>query len=211
MSPLYFVRQILRAMSTAMTKNAHGMQKRKVTSALVMGLLVLGGRAVCCAETVECNGKTLNPYGDLTNNYMTDLKVTGLCDVNAPLDSKNRLLYVFQNVNIVGGGELKFHDDHDIDFYAESIVIEGTYIKGPPPTLNSGKLVAVSTQKGFVPEGSLASDVLPFQKRLDLPSLGSGRGCRHIRAPARKGRKARPAAFPTRSCGTANPIMADQT
>ncbi len=172
MSPLYCVRQIVRAMSTVMTKNAYGMLKDKVVSALVLGLLVLGVSAVSWAETKVCGNETLNPYGDLTNNYKTDLKVTGLCDVNGTPDSKNRLLYVFQNVNIVGGGVLKFHDDHDVDFYAESIVIEGTYIN-TPPTLNSGKLVAVSTQKGFVPEGSLASDVLPFQTRLTFHLWGA--------------------------------------
>ena len=95
---------------------------------------------------------------------------------------------------------LKFHDDYDIDFYAESIVIEGTYA-GTPPTLLGGKLVAVSTQKGFVPQTSLASDVLPFQKRLTFHLWGAQKD------PGVRVRQQRPLRR-SQHLWTANPIVA---
>ena len=176
MYSFYRVRPIVRAMSTVMTKNPYRKLKGKIVSALILGLLVLGVGALSWAVAPKLCGangpETLKPFGDIKNNYMTDLMVVGECDVTDAPGQMGPLVYAFRNVNIVGGGVLKFHDDYDIDFYAESIVIEGTYA-GTPPTLLGGKLVAVSTQTGFVPESSLASDVLPFQKRLTIHLWGA--------------------------------------
>ena len=126
--------------------------------------VLLGCNAVSWAVPKPCGAQgpeTLNPYGNLTTNYQTDLKVVGTCDITGNVDALGRLLYVFHNVNIVAGGKLVFHDDHDIDFYAESILIE-----------NGGELVAVSTQKGFLPQAQVSLNVLPFQKRLTFHLWG---------------------------------------
>ena len=103
-----------------------------------MGLLILAVNAVSWADTTKfcgANGpETLNPYGDLKTNYKTNLIVKGQCDVNGTPATGDTLLYVFQNVNIIGGGSLIFHDDHNIDFYAESILVQGTFEGTPPRT-----------------------------------------------------------------------------
>jgi hypothetical protein len=110
------------------------------------------------AKTCGENGpEILKPFGD-QDHYMTDLKVMGLCNVVPDSDNGN---YYFHDVNIVNGGELKFHDDFDIDFYAESIVVE-----------DQGKLTAVSTQKGFLPQRRRLDDVLPYQKKLTIHLWG---------------------------------------
>ncbi|HZD32082.1 MAG TPA: hypothetical protein VE779_10530 [Candidatus Angelobacter sp.] len=106
--------------------------------------------------------QTLNPYGDVNTNYMTDLLVEGVCNLNGTPDANNRLLYVFHNVNVVNGGKLVFHDGYDTDFYAESILIE-----------NGGKLVAVSTQLGFLPQVRQGVAALPYQKRLTFHLWGA--------------------------------------
>ena len=125
--------------------------------AVVMLVVYLALAASAGALTCGAGGstQTLNPYGDRKTNYMTDLRVEGTCDINGTPNGDGRLVYVFQNVNVVAGGKLVFHDDHDIDFYAESILIE-----------NGGKLVAVSTQPGFLPRARQAITALPFQKQL---------------------------------------------
>jgi hypothetical protein len=141
-------------------KNAFWLLKNWAISALVPGLLVLAVSAVGWA--MDCGNETLKPYGDLKTNYMTDLKVVGTCNVNGTPKVPNQpLLYVFHNVNIVAGGALIFNDKYDIDFYAENIVIE-----------NQGKLIAVSTQQGYLPQVSLAGSVLPYQKRLTFHLWG---------------------------------------
>lgn len=121
-------------------------------------LLCFGMGTSRAADTCGENGpQTLKPFGD-PDHYMTDLKVMGLCNVVPDQGNGN---YYFHNVNIVRGGELKFHDDFDIDFYAESIVIE-----------NQGKLTAVSTQKGFLPQRRRLDDVLPYQRKLTVHLWG---------------------------------------
>src|SRR5215471_4486961 len=72
----------------------------------------------------EHGPETLPPFGDIRTNYMTDLKVMGQCDVTAPVGQQGPLVYAFHNVNIINGGKLIFHDDYDIDFYAENILVE---------------------------------------------------------------------------------------
>jgi len=55
----------------------------------------------------------------------TDLKVVGICYVNATIDTgRTSLLWVFHNVSIVSGGSLIFQEREPIDFYAESILVE---------------------------------------------------------------------------------------
>ncbi len=121
-------------------------------------------------KTCGANGpETLQPYGDIKSNYMTDLVVVGECDVNAPAGQTGPLVYAFHNVNIITKngtqGKLIFHDDYDIDFYAESILIE-----------NGGSLIAVSTQAGYLPQVSQQSGVLPYQKRLTIHLWGAASG-----------------------------------
>ena len=128
----------------------------------MLGLLFLLSCAVSWAAPKECGNETLNPFGDLKDNYKTDLKVTGTCEINGTPAQGKALLYVFHNVNIVNGGKLIFHDDFDIDFYAESILVE-----------NGGSLIAVSTNIGFLPRASQAGSVLPFQKRLTFHLWGA--------------------------------------
>jgi len=135
---------------------------RMAVSALVISLLLLAANTVSCALECGANGpETLKPYGDINNNYMTDLKVVGECDVTTGSGQQGPLVYAFHNVNIVANGQLIFHDDYDIDFYAESILVE-----------YKGALIAVSTQKGFLPQVSQASGVLPYQKRLTFHLWG---------------------------------------
>ena len=145
-------------------KNAVWMRKGAAFGAVVLYVL-LGCSAASGASPKPCGvgsvAETLNPYGDLTANYLTDLKVVGTCKINGSPDSLNRLLYVFHNVNIVAGGKLIFEDDHDIDFYAESILIE-----------NGAELIAVSTQKGLLPQAQVSLNVLPFEKRLTFHLWG---------------------------------------
>src|SRR5271166_2414148 len=140
------------------------MRKGAAFGAVVLYVL-LGCSAASGASPKPCGvgsvAETLNPYGDLTANYLTDLKVVGTCKINGSPDSLNRLLYVFHNVNIVAGGKLIFEDDHDIDFYAESILIE-----------NGAELIAVSTQKGLLPQAQVSLNVLPFEKRLTFHLWG---------------------------------------
>ena len=158
-------------------KSAARMLRNAAVRASMLGLLILAAAAVGRADEPKVCGangpETLNPYGDIKTNYKTDLVVKGQCDVNGtPAEGQTSLVYVFQNVNIVGGGSLIFHDDYDIDFYAESILVQGTFA-GAPPKLRPGKLIAVSTNKGFMPQGSQAANVLPFQKRLTFHLWGA--------------------------------------
>ena len=123
--------------------------------------LCLGIGTSWADETKTCgeNGpETLKPFGD-PEHYMTNLEVVGECNVVPDSGNGN---YYFHNVNIYKGGELKFHDDYDIDFYAESILVE-----------NNSKLTAVSTQKGFLPQRRKLDDVLPYQKKLTIHLWGS--------------------------------------
>ena len=134
-------------------------------SAVALALLLLFSCAVSWADPKVCGQsgqETLNPYGDVKNNFMTDLKVVGICDINGTPTQGNSLLYVFHNVNVVNGGKLIFHDDFDVDFYAESILVE-----------NGGTLTAVSTNIGFLPQASKAASALPFQKRLTFHLWGA--------------------------------------
>jgi len=164
--------------------------------ALICGLLVCN--AVSWAKDCGANNvaETLNPFGDLTSNYKTDLKVVGTCHINGNVDSLGRLLYVFRNVNIVAGGTLIFHDDHDIDFYAESILIE-----------NKGTLVAVSTAKGFLTLVNPALNALPFQKRLTFHLWGAP-GDPGIECASSLGAQGAPCGIPD-ALWKANPTMAD--
>jgi len=171
------------------------MLQRSVVSALLLSLLLLAMNAVVWAAAPKlCGDETLNPFGNLTNNYLTDLQVTGKCMVNGTPKQGSSLLYVFHNVNIVSGGQLIFQDNYDIDFYAENIVVE-----------NNGKLIAVSTQ-GFLPQVSLASGVLPYQKRLTFhlwgPSTDPGVEC-----ASTQGNGVGPCGIPN-TLWTANPVMA---
>ncbi len=138
-------------------------QKIGLVSA-ILAIFLLGCNASGWAKTCGANNvaETLNPYGDLTSNYMTDLVVEGPCNINGTPDSLNRLLYVFRNVNIVGNGALIFHDDYDIDFYAESVLIE-----------NNGKLIAVSTQDRLLTQVTPGTNSVPFQKRLTFHLWGA--------------------------------------
>lgn len=140
------------------------MLKETTFGLAVLSVVLLGCNAMSWAKTCGANGvaETLNPYGDVKTNYMTDLRVEGPCDLNGTAAAQRRLLYVFHNVNVVAGGKLIFHDDYDTDFYAESILIE-----------YAGELVAVSTQPGLVPEARQELTALPFQKRLTFHLWGA--------------------------------------
>jgi hypothetical protein len=136
-------------------------------SVVILGFVLLFSCAVSWAADPKVCGQngqeTLNPFGNVKNNFMTDLKVVGICDINGkPTQDDTSLLYVFHNVNIVNGGKLIFHDDFDVDFYAESILVE-----------NGGTLTAVSTNVGFLPRARKAASALPFQKRLTFHLWGA--------------------------------------
>ncbi len=139
--------------------------KNAAVGALLLVLPLLALSAVSCADgPMLCpmgDNHTLKPFGD-DMHFMTDLKVAGVCDVTTDPGQMGPLKYYLHNINIVDGGELKFHDDYDIDFYVENIVVE----KG-------GKLTAVSTQPGFLPKVSKLAGVLPYQKRLTIHLWGA--------------------------------------
>lgn len=141
--------------------------KNAAVSALVVTFCFLSFSVAGWTQTgpmlCGANGpETLKPYGDINNNFMTDLKVVGECDVTTDPGKMGPLVYAFHNVNIVNNGQLIFHDDYDIDFYAESILVE-----------NGGKLTAVSTQAGYLPHVSQQAGVLPFTKRLTIHLWGA--------------------------------------
>ncbi len=165
---------------------------------LIAFLLVLN--VVCHAaepKTCGANGpEILKPFGDIKDNYMTDLLVVGQCDVTTDPNQQGPLVYAFHNVNIVNNGQLTFHDDYDIDFYAESVLVE-----------NGGKLIAISTQSGLLPNVSRLAGALPFQKRLTFHLWGkegdAGIECKSDPNPANG-----PCGIPE-TVWTANPTMAD--
>jgi len=108
----------------------HIVEFLSAAGALAVGVLLL-------ATVLPANAAKLGPAcmngvctcttGALPAGNGEDLEIyTGTCTAHAGL-------YKFHNVNIYGGGELKFADDGDTDFWAESIVIE-----------NKGSLVAGS-------------------------------------------------------------------
>ena len=189
-------------------KSFFRMLKDSTLAASVLILLLLVVSAPSWADPLKCgeNGpETLQPYGDLLTNYKTDLLVVGQCDINST-SGPGPLLYVFHNVNIIGGGSLVFHDDYDIDFYAESILIEGTF-NPTSGVLVPGKLIAVSTQPGLLPQASQAANVLPFQKRLTFHLWGAPDDA-GIPCASPKGPQGAPCGIPDK-LWTANPIMAE--
>jgi hypothetical protein len=100
-------------------------------SGVVMGALLLGTALSTVAAgqgPSSCmNGVCTCTTGALPPSNGEDLEIyTGTCTAHAGL-------YKFHNVNIYGGGQLKFADDGDTDFWAESILVE-----------NNGSLVAGS-------------------------------------------------------------------
>ena len=146
--------------------------RRTIYGALLVSLSLL----ICTAawakplEPLRCGAggvETLTPTGDRTNSPKQDLLVLGICYVDGTTGNASPLLYVFHNVNMVRSGQLIFCDRFDIDFWAESILVE-----------NLGELRAVSTQCGAV--ATPGSDtkvkdlltVMPFQKRLTFHSWG---------------------------------------
>ena len=140
--------------------------KAAVRCAALVAIFMVSGVAASWADApILCpaNGSsTLKPYGDPVNNFKMDLRVVGVCDVTTDPGQMGPLKYYFHNVNIVNGGVLKFHDDYDIDFFAESIVVE-----------NGGTLTATSTQMGLLPRTSRLADALPYQKRLTIHLWGA--------------------------------------
>ena len=130
---------------------------------LVLLFLAIATASWAAPKTCGANGpETLTPFGNIHDDYMTDLKVVGQCDVNAPSGQQGPLVYAFRSVNITNGGKLIFHDEYDIDFYAENILVEF-----------GGTLTAVTTQPGFLPEVTQASGVLPFSKKLTFHLWGA--------------------------------------
>ncbi len=73
-------------------------------------------------SAIECNSSHHLLQSEGGQNV--DLKVNGPCFVTDTIQHGNSLVYIFHNVNIVSGGMLMFVDGTDIDFYAESILIE---------------------------------------------------------------------------------------
>ncbi len=141
-----------------------------IAAVLAFAFLALGSLSWADTKMCGANGpETLQPYGDINNNYMTDLLVVGECDVTAPPGQMGPLIYAFHNVNIItkgqSQGKLIFHDDYDIDFYAESILVE-----------YGGSLIAVSTQAGYLPQASQQTGALPYQKRLTIHLWGGTSG-----------------------------------
>lgn len=138
--------------------------RNAATAAILLGLMLAGSAVGWAQTTLKCpedTGNPLKPYGDPINNYQTNLVVDGQCDVDDPSES-GTLKYYFRNVNIIDNGKLKFHDHDDIDFFAESILVE-----------NGGSLIAVSTQMGYLPQVSQLAGVLPYTRRLTIHLWGS--------------------------------------
>jgi cell migration-inducing and hyaluronan-binding protein len=131
------------------------------TMALMFALLTMSTSALAEDKVCGMSGpETLKPFGD-EMHYKNSLLVVGVCNVTTDPDQMGPLKYYFQNVNILKGGVLKFNDAYDIDFYAESILVE-----------SGGTLTAVSTQMGYEGNTSRLAGVLPFQKRLTIHLWG---------------------------------------
>lgn len=73
-------------------------------------------------SAIECNSSHRLMQSEGGPNV--DLLVDGPCFVTDTLKRGRSLRYVFHNVNVINGGMLMFVDGQDIDFYAESILIE---------------------------------------------------------------------------------------
>ncbi len=145
-------------------KHALGTSRNLVVIAIALMFFLLAMDVVSWAALKKCGvdgPETLKPFGDIKTNYMTDLQVVGVCNVTTDPGQMGPLVYAFHNVNILNGGVLKFHDDYDIDFYAESIVVE-----------NGGSLIAVSTQPGYLTQVSKLAGVLPYTKTLTIHLWG---------------------------------------
>jgi len=75
------------------------------------------------AHAIECNSN--HHLMQSEGGEKVDLKVDGTCYVTDTIKPGDQsLIYVFHNVNVVSGGMLIFVDGQNIDFYAESILIE---------------------------------------------------------------------------------------
>jgi hypothetical protein len=103
---------------------------------MAMGALLLTLALSAKTAAQSCtNGLCTCTTGALTPGNGEDLKIyTGTCTAHAGL-------YKFRNVNIYTGGRLVFADDGDVDFWAESIVIEnnGSLVAGSPSTAGAYK------------------------------------------------------------------------
>jgi hypothetical protein len=168
------------------------MLKRTAVCTTLITLLLLTFSAIAAAKDVACDNQTLQQNSP--TDYMDNLKVVGVCNVTGT--GPGPLKFYFHNVNIINGGELKFHDDNDIDFYAESILVEF-----------AGKLTAVTTQSGYLPQTSQLAGVLPYRKRLTIHLWGapSDPG---IECASPSGQMGAPCGIPDQ-LWSANPEMAD--
>ena len=175
--------------------------KRVTISHILAGFLLFLCATASWGEVkvVTCDGGDLKPQG----NDMTDLEVVGICNVK-PDPSNGK--YYFRNVNIFSNkkdndgkpipGKLIFHDDSDIDFYAQSILVE-----------NAGELTAVSTQAGFLPQRRKLDGALPYQKRLTFHLWGSATDA-GIECMTKEDAKTGPCGIP-KTVWDSNPTMAD--
>jgi hypothetical protein len=114
----------------------------------------------CTATKCTCNGGEL-----LSGSNGQDLEInTATCFAKAKDTPFN-----YHNVNIYGGGELHFMDDGDIDFWAESILVEykGSLTAGLPSASGAYKsrltihLWGKSSDPGIVCKSPLGSKQAP--------------------------------------------------
>ncbi len=99
---------------------------QSVLLALLTGVIFAG-----CAVTPATAATPTCSSGNLPNGDGGDIAiVTGTCYVTTGT-------YKYRNINIYGGGTLEFRDQPDIDFWAQSILIEkdGALIAGRPGAL----------------------------------------------------------------------------
>ena len=158
-------RHLRPSLSVVKTAKSFAIVRSAATAAILLCLLLASTAIGWAQQTLRCpedTGNPLKPYGDLLTNYQTNLVVDGQCDVTTSAGQMGPLLYVFENVNIINNGKLVFHDDYDIDFYAENILVE-----------YGGSLIATSTQAGYLPQVSQLAGVLPYTKRLTVHLWGA--------------------------------------
>jgi hypothetical protein len=126
----------------------------------VMAALLIAAALSTSTVAQSCtNGLCTCTTGALPAGNGENLEIyTGTCTAHAGT-------YKFHNVNIYGGGELKFADDGNVDFWAESILIEnnGSLVAGSPS--NNG---AYKSRLTFHLYGKSADDGIVCQSKEQL-------------------------------------------
>ena len=113
--------------------------------ALLLGVAVQGRARSSANNFARAQCKVQLLQGSVAGAWQRrELEIyTGTCTAHAGVGGATAI-YKFHNVNIYGGGQLVFADEGNIDFWAESILIE-----------NNGSLTAGNADEPYGAKGTL--------------------------------------------------------